>query len=616
MRLTCAAFVLACLCSASALAVPPIATLLPETTRGCLISPDVELMQEKFDQTELGRLLDDPLMKPFLDDVRKQARGEGDPNRIQYGLVWDDVKDLGRGEAAIALVHAPPKRPVRVVLVDVTGNVDAATATLTKIFSSLSKQRIPWKQDRVHGEKLTIYQLPKNAKDPQRPAQAAYFNMQNVLGVVEDEAVARTIMGRIAGQKGSTVESIAGYQAVMRRCQADADAAKAGDPHARLYINPLPYAEARRQIDPQFLKDGKMDLLRAVKNSGFEGIPAVGGYVHFSAKPYDVFYRLAVFAPPPYTKSLKGAVTPNVASLAPPDWIPATVASYTAGSLDLPAMMDNIGPLWDYTIGDGDGAWHDTLEGIREDKTGPQVDLEKRLFEKMGKRITRVTDIVEPIATTSERRLLVADLADAKEALAALEAFYKDDKTAKKQKLGDQEYWEIWPEEAQPGDVPSGLAVARNQMLWASQADMLKTYLKDPPRGKQLSEDADYRIVMEHVQTEAKSRYWEKLCGQRFNRSREVYRPMFELTRQGKLPDSDTLLGSMANMVLGQEIGGKARQQEVDGSKLPPYQKVEHYFLPAGSLGVREDGKEFQGWFFVGFALGKASAGVARRPGE
>src|SRR5687768_10001655 len=82
-------------------ATPPLASLLPDSTKGFLSSPDVQLMQEKFDQTELGRWWDDPLMKPFRDDLRAQVNSSDDADKIQYGLTWDDVKDLARGEAAI-----------------------------------------------------------------------------------------------------------------------------------------------------------------------------------------------------------------------------------------------------------------------------------------------------------------------------------------------------------------------------------------------------------------------------------------------------------------------------------------------------------------------------------
>jgi hypothetical protein len=145
---------------------------------------------------------------------------------------------------------------------------------------------------------------------------------------------------------------------------------------------------------------------------------------------------------------------------------------------------------------------------------------------------------------------------------------------------------------------------------------MLKVYLEDVNQDRQLAQDADYRTVMEHLRGEAKNRAWQKLCLKRFSRYRQLYQPTYELTRQGKLPESDTLAGSLLNMLLGEDSSSKTRRQRVDGSKLPQYQQVEHYFLPGGSLGVREDSREFQGWFFVGFLLGKGNGGVAKRPGE
>lgn len=603
------------LCTA-AFAAAPMATLLPDTTQGCVLAPDVQLLQEKFDQTEFGKWVDDPLMKPFLDDLRAQVRDEGNPDKISYGLTWDDVKDVARGEAALALAHTPKTRPARVVLVDVKGNVPAATAILTKIFNSLSQQRATWKQEKLHGEKITIYTLPKNPKDPHRPAKTAYFIMRDVLAAVEDEGVAKAIMGRIAGQRSGTLESIAGFQAVMRRCQADAEKTGAGEPHVRWYMNPLPYAEARRQLDPQFLKDGKVDLLRALRNSGFQGVKAVGGYAHLAAKPYDVLNRAAIYAPPPYARTLAGIKTPNAAPIAPPAWIPAPVASFSAASIDLPTLLDekHAGPLYDFTLGDGDGAWKDTLKGIREDKRGPQVDLEERLFAKMGLRALRITDVKETNKVPTERWLMIAELADAKVALAAMETFYANDKTAKKQAVDGQSYWEIWPEQPKPEDIPSGVAIVHGHFLYATQADMLKGYFKDLSQEKQLAQDADYRKVLEHIQAEAGKRGWDTLCLQRFVRSQEAYKPTYELTRSNKLPTSETMLSNLLNMMVGQEPGGKPRQQRTDGGKLPAYSEVQHYLLPSGSLGVREDAKDFQGWFFLGFSLAKTNGGVAAKP--
>lgn len=618
MRLACV-FTLLVILTSGALAAPPMVKLLPDSTKGCIISPDVQLMQEKWDQTQLGRWLNDPLMKPYLDDSREKLRDEDNPDRIHYGLTWDDVNDLARGEAAIALVHTPPKRPARVILVDVTGNVPAATAVLNKLFTNLLDRSKPanqraasWKQDKVQGEKVTVFPLPANKNDPQRPPQMAYFIMQNILGAVEDEHVAKAIMGRIAGEQSATLESIPGYQAVMKRCQADEGKVNAGPSSVRWFASPLAYSEARRQIDSKFMKDGKVDYLRAFKNSGLGGVTAIGGLAHLSAKPYDVLLRAAFYAPPPYEKTLAGVKTPNIEPIAPPAWIPAKVSSYMAGSLNLPVLLDHIAPLYDYTIGDGDGAWADTLKGIRDDKRGPQVDLEKRLFQKMGLKALRVTDTKEPIDIHSERRLMIAELADAKEALSALEAFYANDPTADKKKDGDQEYWEIWPEERKEGSIPAGVAVVHNHLFYASQAAMLLEFFKDYSEQKQLASNADYKLIRHHLQAEATKRGWEKIAIHRFVRSVDAYKPAFELTRANKLPDSDTMMGKLLGMMLGQDADGKNKPQRANGALLPEFNKVQHYFLPSGGFGVREDGEGFQGWFFIGFSMATANGNMAQ----
>jgi hypothetical protein len=407
----------------------------------------------------------------------------------------------------------------------------------------------------------------------------------------------------------------------MRRLDADVAKTNAGAPDARLYLNPLPYAEARRLLDRGFLKDGKVDLLKALRNSGFKGIKAIGGYAHLSTKPYDVINRLAVYAPPPLERTLAGIRTPNIEPkmMAPPAWIPSSVASFSSGSIDLPTFLnkDHAGPLYDFTIGDGDGAWADTLEGIKKDKRGPQIDLQAELFANTGNHLLRVTDVEDEITINSERRLMIAELAKPKEALDALEAFYANDKTADKITKGSQSYWEIWPEKRQPGDIPTGVAVAHGHLLYASQAEMLKVFFSEQSQDKQLTADADYKRVLEHIQAEAAKRGWDKICMLRFVRSQEAYRPTYELTRQEKLPESDTLLSSLLNMSLGQGSGSKPRAQRTEGKLLPEYSKVEHYFLPAGSFGVREEGgKDFEGWFLVGFSLAKTNGGVAKRPGE
>lgn len=619
----------------AAQAAKPTDMLLPNTTKGYVASTDVQLMSKQWDQTQLGRMLDDPLMKPFLDDLEAQIRKDRTKDRIDWRLTWDDVRAIARGEAAAAYIHTVGKRPALAMLVNVTGNQPAAKGVLDRIFKSLVSQRATWKQETVAGTQITIFTLPKDPKDKQRAAQTAYFIKEDMLVAVDDADVAKGILNRLATAANATaakdtLASLPTYRQVMDRCQADAKQSEPATPHARWFVNPLEYAKARRLVDPKIFMSDKLDLIRVAENSGFGGVKGAGGYVHLRTGPYDFLHRIAVYAPPPFEKSLKMFETPNGGPYPPHKWLPADIASYTSGSWNLKTAIDNFGPMYDQTIGNGDnGVWLDTLKSIRDDKDGPKVDMEKRLFAHLGTRLTLVSDVAEPITTTSERRLTIAELTDAKSVTDALTDYYKNDALAKVKKVGEHSYWEIQPEDngddqlpqlnvvtpgaggavqnvaAPVGKIePSAVAVAHGHLVVATHASLL-TKVLGTQAAAALADDAEYGRVLQHIDAEMKKRELSKSAIQRFVRSDVAYRPTFELTKMDKLPVSQTLLGQLLNMVLEQGSGGKTRQQRVAGKLLPEYKAVQGYFTPSGGLGVREEGDTFQGWFLISFTLGK-----------
>ena len=84
-----------------------------------------------------------------------------------------------------------------------------------------------------------------------------------------------------------------------------------------------------------------------------------------------------------------------------------------------------------------------------------------------------------------------------------------------------------------------------------------------------------------------------------FTRTDETCRPTYELVRQGKMPQSETMLGKFLNNLLTTEAEkqeGLPRKQEIDGSNLPSFEMVRRYFGPAGRM-MRSDP---DGWFLTG----------------
>jgi hypothetical protein len=90
---------------------------------------------------------------------------------------------------------------------------------------------------------------------------------------------------------------------------------------------------------------------------------------------------------------------------------------------------------------------------------------------------------------------------------------------------------------------------------------------------------------------------------QGFSRTAEEYRPTYELLRQGKMPESETLLARLLNTLMGTGRREEVREQRIDGSKLPDFEMVRRYLGPAGVVGISEE----QGWFIKGATQGKGT---------
>jgi len=163
--------------------------------------------------------------------------------------------------------------------------------------------------------------------------------------------------------------------------------------------------------------------------------------------------------------------------------------------------------------------------------------------------------------------------------------------------IGDEEEEE--EEKEKPLLPNSAVTVARGHLIIASNVNFLTKILTDTPKDDLLANAADYRQVNIELDKlgAAKNNF------RFFSRTDEAYRPTYELIRQGKMPEAETMLGKALNRLLGPEEEGELREQQIDGRKLPDYQVVRRYFGPAGIF-VRTE-KDGSGWLAVGVVLAK-----------
>src|SRR4029453_8712174 len=90
-------------------AVQPAERLLPATTKGFIATQNVDDVRKRFNETQFGAMSHDPLMEPFIEDLKKQVRAKLERAGKKIGLKWQDLEGVYAGEVAAALIQPDPK---------------------------------------------------------------------------------------------------------------------------------------------------------------------------------------------------------------------------------------------------------------------------------------------------------------------------------------------------------------------------------------------------------------------------------------------------------------------------------------------------------------------------
>jgi hypothetical protein len=408
--------------------------LLPDTTVGVVAITNFDQLRTQWHKTQIGHLMNDPVMESFSRDIKKQLESRWVNLEKRLGLTLDDLKNLPSGEVDIALIRPAPGQAATAILVDCAGHLDNANAVLDKVSANLLKQGAKKTQSTVEGIKVTRFDVPKteNADAPKRveaapakepapatakkaaaPAakakaepkvepdvehdQVVYFLEGNLLVATDDFPMTQGIIARLKGKQDGTLASVKGFQEVMKRCQDDLGQ---GVPQARWFLHPVGYADAARANTPEEDRRPGKSILEIMQNQGFSAIGGVGGYVDLCPKEsYELIHRTAVYAPPPYEKSMKMLVFPNGADYSPQPWVPRDIATYTTFYVDILNAFDNFGPFFGELFGDTEPVCSIDIAFLKDLESGR---LSPEFFQAVADKTKTLTIEVRKKDGTSE----------------------------------------------------------------------------------------------------------------------------------------------------------------------------------------------------------------------
>jgi len=629
--------------------------LLPETTKAYLSVPNVTQLSESFDKTEYGHLLNDPLMKPFMEDLRRQLQEKWSRTHNKLGISWEDLSEVPSGEVSLAVVRVG-KGGALVLVADVTGRTEKAEALLAKVAENMKARQAAKSTRNAGGTSITVYDIPKTEEHGER--QAAFFLRNDLLVASDNAEVAEDVALRVGREAKGNLAGLPAYRAVMDRCKK-----AAGDlvPHARWFVEPFGYAEiARHNQGPR--RKGT-DMLKILRHEGFEAIQGIGGYVNFATGGYEALHRTYVYAPPSralhdliakytgvdvakvveatglskfaikelrqgkpddskYELSARALEFPNGGGLDAQPWVSRELATYASFHWNLHKAFESAHTVVNDVV--NDEVFEDVIKSIEDDPNGPQINIRRDLVSYLGDRVTVISEYQLPIGPKSERMLFAVETTDPKVLAVTVEKWMKSDPDARRVDFKGHVIWELVEKqddvpmvmiEATPGLARGGdeeeesqkpllpnqaVTVAYGHLLVATHIDFLSRILTESENPEKLTHSVDYQLVRKEL-TKFGS---EKDCAQFFSRTDEEYRPVYELIRTGKMPQAESMLGKLLNAMLGEGKEGVARRQRIDGSKLPDYDAVRRYLGPAGVTVTTED----DGWFVSGFSLSKENA--------
>jgi hypothetical protein len=630
-------------------ASPPADQIFPESTKGFFSLPNIKNFGEQWKQTQFGKFMDDPLMQNFKKEVQQQMSERMEKT---FGLTFDGISSLPSGEVAFGMIAVPNQVPGYVLTMDVAGQRPETDKYLANLTQKLVAAGVKKSTETYKGQQITILVFPPPESPPvigntrieiaPIERRAYYMFFQDVLIASDQLHLLKLIADRIADQRGQSLADVEGYRVTMKRCLSDMPAGVT--PSIRWYIEPLDYGESIRVLlrgpVAQNRKD-KPSVFSVLKEQGFDAIRGIGGVVSIKTEEQESVYRTFIYTQKPYKLAMQMLNFPDQTNFAPPVWMPSDLARCTMIYVDPMVIFDNFGVLFDALIMPGEeGVWADILNGLEKDPHGPQINLREELIVHLGSRAVSMSRYEKPITVTSESIVIAVELKAGKESAmqSGLEKLFGTDPEMEFSLHNSYKIWHRKPLEviapdweipdifdvnggpgvvstvpvkaAQPvqeSDAPptfpdGGVVVAKGCIFVATNRAYLTTILDrlDSPvesARSTIAEESEYKMVervFSGMGVSNKPHFF-----QFFSRTQETLRPTYEMIRLGQMAQSQALLGKLLNEMLSSDDESGVRRQIIDGSSLPEFEKVQHYFGRVGIYGVSEE----SGYFIKGFTL-------------
>lgn len=531
----------------------PFSRRLPDSVAAHLTIPDAGDVRERLPKSSWGRLLNDPQMSEFRNDLTDQLRAFiGASIQIPEDVPVDDLLRLDVGEVTLTVLK-PVDGNLPVVFTVETGSAGRTVDTLVQS-SIRDSLRQGWQRSSINHADSIVTILKHDATETRPEEVLVILQRDGYLVVSNSVDSLKQILDRWSG----TVQGSFAENATLDRVQ-------------RVVIQPDRQPALFWYLDPvgsavSLLSHGAATnpttatALSRLPKLGLTSFRGVGGTVDFATGDHDTVTRMAGVVDQPASAAVALVQFPAT-ELTPPVWIPNDVDSFLMANWDAQTAYAGAEQMADEFLGPGGLA---KALDVLSTKTNPPIHLKKDVIDGMTGQVMiiqsrparqpkqkRATLLAIPLKTPPDFERIIRQLIDQPGSKAGSRTI---DRTTVAVFDGKQS--------------STHLTVAHGALLISNSAPLLDSIVS-PSTSDPLIESADYRRLTASIPMKK-----SLLSIQRpVNQLQSIY----DILKQG----------------------GVAVPGGLDLKLLPPFDRIQHHFLPTATWAAPTS----DGFQYVSFSL-------------
>jgi hypothetical protein len=596
--------------------------LLPDNTQAIVWVRNSDELIGSWDRTQLSKLASDETIRPFWEDQRQEIEKRFMDAGWRLNITAHDLEEIANGQFALAWIEKPgePRKPFSLALIaDVVDDPKLIEQMFQRLEKQLSDRGVQATKLSFDGENITKHSHKQSGELLIR--ETYYSVVNNLLLTTDDLPLIQDMISGVKGKPFKTPRLASDSVFVEARKQLMVT----GKSQIEYFVRPLGFAKVLRAIGGK-RTTGNTDILAVLQEEGFDSIRCICGEVELGNDAYDIHHRGFTLASMPLPKSAGVLDFPNKAKHEVPEFVGANASSLLVTNWNSQVAFWKTEGIVDKIVGQ-EGVFKEVIRGIKDDPTGPKIDIEKDVLPHFTNDIYSISDCVEPITVNSHRNLIALRIKEPQKLAGVLRRAMEGEPDTQLEMAGNQE---IWKKVQSADDSPEALtqdfgdfgtntpangaaggedwlsswaiAVHGDYFLFASHVELIKEAIQQAESGPSpMAQQGDFmraQTALHAAFGEQPVSFWQIIRGDL------SYKMQYELFRKGELEQSQSMLASILDRLLqNQSEIRRDTRQKLDGSKLPPFERIARYLKPSGMVVRTTD----NGWSFGSVLLAETN---------